>query len=37
MPELPDITVYIEALRERVLDQRLRSASTMTYGSCCTS
>jgi formamidopyrimidine-DNA glycosylase len=24
MPELPDITVYIEALRERVLDQRLR-------------
>ena len=24
MPELPDITVYIEALRERLVDQRLR-------------
>ncbi|MBV9504568.1 MAG: formamidopyrimidine-DNA glycosylase [Acidobacteriia bacterium] len=25
MPELPDVTVYVEALRERVLDQTFRS------------
>jgi formamidopyrimidine-DNA glycosylase len=30
MPELPDITVYIEALRERVLDQRLRRVELKT-------
>jgi formamidopyrimidine-DNA glycosylase len=30
MPELPDITVYIEALRERVLDQRLRRIELKT-------
>jgi formamidopyrimidine-DNA glycosylase len=30
MPELPDITVYIEALRERVLDQRLSRVELKT-------
>jgi formamidopyrimidine-DNA glycosylase len=30
MPELPDITVYIEALRERILDQRLTRVELKT-------
>jgi formamidopyrimidine-DNA glycosylase len=30
MPELPDITVYINALRERVLDERLEKVRVLT-------
>lgn len=30
MPELPDITVYIEALEKRILGQRLESARVLS-------